>query len=226
MKPRSTILFVFLALAVAPALALGQSPPDQPYPYDVAFGAACEGDALTIRLIITDLTNEGLTVDVRRIESTPNMGGEAVLVSGLFLPVDQGVTELLVPDPGILPGGAGLYEVVLTTFYGDVLPAYYDHLSCTEVPVMVGHMWTDGVFEPCDTESLYMCDQVDLAFAEDTQYIGSWQVLEIYGFPQAYNDRDDCRIQVMDIVPRVETQCQGPVPVSAATWGALKSTYR
>jgi hypothetical protein len=220
------ILFVLFALAAAPALALGQSPPDQPYPYDVQFEATCEGDALTIRLIITDLYGEGLTVDVRRIESTPNMGGEVLLVSGLSLPADQAVTELLVPDPGIQPGGAGLYEVVLMTSYGYNIPAYYDHLSCTEVPVMVGHMWTDGEFEPCDTESLYMCDQVDLAFAEDTQYIGSWQVLEVYGFPQAFNARDDCRIQVMDIVPREETACPGPVPVNAATWGALKSTYR
>jgi hypothetical protein len=220
------IPLVLLALAVVPATAFGQAPPDQPYPYDVGFGAVCEGDVLTIRLTITDLYAEGLTVDVRRIESTPNMGGEAILVSALSLPAGQAVTELLIPDTGIQPGGAGLYEVVLTAYYGDVLPAYYDHLSCTEVPVMVGHMWTDGDFEPCDMGSLYMCDQVDLAFAEDTQYIGSWQVLEIYGFPQAYNDRDDCRIQVMDIVPLAQTDCDIPIAVNTATWGALKSTYR
>jgi hypothetical protein len=224
MSPRSIVFL--LALAAISTAAPAQAPPDQGFPYSVGFAATCEDNDFFLVLDIADYTYSRLTVDVRRIESAPNSAGEAILATGLPTPDDRIRTELVVPDPAIPPGGIGLYEVVLTTEWGETLPPFSGHASCVDAPLMLGHLRSDYEFEACETGSLYACPFVELNYGELYQYAGSFQVLEIRGHIQQFETRDDCWVLVTDIVPLERTDCEPPTPATPLTWGALKSLYR
>ncbi len=224
---------MFTRLCLFPCLILLLAIPctaqtDWPDPIPVSLSTACDGNHFFLHILVDNYEIEEMTMDVRRVESMPDVAGELVLATGLVIPANQQGTEFVLADPGIGPEDVGYYEVTVRWPDGSVYNIETAYLSCTAEPfVMRGYLLTNDSFLPCVGMGLLECDTVILQYGDINQYVGTGELLDIYGWPQDFNGRTDCGVLVVRVEPLgIGTACEGPVPVTATTWSAVKAYYR
>ena len=135
---------------------------------------------------------------------------------------------LVLPDPVIGPGDLGYFEATIFWTDGTEYGTFSDVLSCSEDPfLMRGWLNTDSEFEPCTGMELLECDTVTLHYVDLLQYVGTGELLEIYGWPEYLDERDDCWVRVESIVSLgIGTSCEDPVGLEPTSWSSLKARYR
>lgn len=198
-----------------------------PPPIHISFTDECEGLAFQVKVWVENWSGEDITVSVRRTETAPDMLGEAILAEGVFVAGNQLFTMVL-PDPGIGPGDMGYYMAEVFWPDGSYYGTFEEQLSCAENPyLMRGWLLDESTFQPCTSLGLLECETVTLMYPDLIQYVGTWELLEIHGWPYYLDARDDCWIQVEEIVSLgVGTLCEDVVSQQRVTWGTLKASYR
>ena len=224
MSTRSWFTALFLLLIAAPAL--GQI---YPAPVQITLSSTCDGSDFFLHVTadnFDDITE--MTMDVRRTETAPDMAGPLVLATGLVIPPGQQGLEFVFPDPGIGPGDVGMYEVEVKWPGGSLYDVFSDQFSCAAEPyLMRGYLLTNDIFQPCTGLGLLECDAVTLLYGDMNIHVGTGELLEIYGWPQVLDSRQDCSVLVVRIDSLgVGTACEDVVPSLKRSWSTVKALYR
>ncbi len=220
MVTRLMLLISLILLLAGPALAQCEGF------QALCLETACQGDELVLRVNVR-ATYEGETLSVRRLQSAPDMLGELDLAEAIPIPFDGSYHEYLISDPGIGPEDVGIYQAV-TVLDGSHFRSVREHLSCTPDPyLMRGILNTSADFTPCVDVGLLECETVELLYGELSIYVGIGELLEVYGWPQDLDARDDCSV----LVTRIEslgpnTYCEDVVATGTTSWGAIKARFR
>jgi len=224
MPARSCLVVFLLLVFTVPGMAQ-----DLPGPVQVALSPVCDGNNFSLQLTVDNYDDfTQMTMDVRRAEIAPDMAGPLVLATGLIIPPAAQGLEFVFPDPGLGPEDVGIYEATVKWPDGSLYDVFSAQLSCTEEPyVMRGYLVTNDVFEPCTGLGLLECDAVTLQYGDMNTYVGTGELLEIYGWPQTLDSRQDCSVRVVRIDPLgIGVACEDVVPVMEASWSAVKAFYR
>lgn len=216
----------YLALLISLLILTGTAAAIPP-PIHVYFTTECDGPAFQVKVWVENWSGEEVTMDVVRTQTAPDMLGAEPLIESALVPENQQFS-LVLTDPGVGPGDLGYFEATIYWLDGTEYGTFTDVLSCSEDPfLMRGWLNTDSQFEPCTGLELLECDTVTLHYVDLLQYVGTGELLEIYGWPEYLDERDDCWVQVESIVSLgIGTSCEDPVGLESTTWSSLKARYR
>jgi len=224
MTTRSCFLAILILLLATAASA--QVVPD-PY-FDLDTGTACQGDLFVLTVSVANYSGETSTVVVRRLDSTPDRLGEALLTpEPVDLPLGE-VTTLTFTEPGIDAGGTGLYSVDIYWYDGSLYGQYPAAASCAGEPLLMrGFLVDDATFVPCAGQGLSECTQISLFYGSLNQYIGGGRLLEVFGWFDAFDDLQNCAVTITEINSLgFGGNCDDVVPATPLSWGGLKARYR
>jgi hypothetical protein len=224
MTARSCVVsFLILLLTAATAGAQGV-----PGPMEINVSTACEGDAFVLRVSVLNIDPDVGSMSVTRVTTAPDMLPELLLTADpVALPWNE-ITEVSLPDPGVGPGDLGIYEIELFWNDGSSYYVYQATRSCVDEPfLMRGYLLDTTEFLPCTDQGLLECDIVSLLYGDMNAYVGSNELLEIYGWPISLDARDNCAVTVYSIASLgTQTGCDDVVPAATVSWGAAKARYR
>lgn len=218
-----------ILISVLLLLAFSASAQTIPSPVDVTFLSACEGEEFILRVSAFNFTGENLTLRVRRTGTAPDLLGEQILLEDVVLPYDlEDPLNLLVPDPGVGPGDIGYYEAEVFWPEGTLADTFTGEASCTDEPLLMrGYLLGSSLFQPCTGQGLLECSEVTLLYGDMNLYVGTWNLLEIHGWPTYLNGVDHCSVLVTSITPLgVGALCEDVVGVTSLSWDGLKARYR
>lgn len=225
MAARSSVLVVALLVLASASFAQIIGPP-----ISVTVDTDCQGDDFFLSVLIynTDPEIELYTVTVRRVTTAPDMLPEALLTPEPVWLTPGDYTHLVLPDPGVGPGDIGYYEIEIRYFDGLLYDSFYTWRSCTEDPfLMRGYLVESTMFVPCTGQEMLECGIVSLFYGDMNQYVGTNELLEIYGWVITLNGRDQCSVSVTRIEPLgAGVGCDDIVPAASMSWGTLKARYR
>ncbi len=219
-------LFIFFLTAVG-FLTAAPVAADLPGPVHWSVDVTCVGDGVSVHIVVDNFDITEMAMDVRRVESAPDMAGEVLLAADVAIP--HGATqEFVLADPGLGAGEIGFYEVVMKYPGGSVYDTETVQRSCSAEPyLMRGYLVDTYLFAPCSGVGLLECDTVSLFYGDMNVHVGTGEMLDVYGWVETLNARDNCSVQVMRIEPLgAEARCEDAVGVTTATWSAVKAYYR
>jgi hypothetical protein len=213
-----------LVAALVCAASAGAIPP----PINVFMTTDCSDTEFVLRVVADNFSGETVMLTVRRVQDAPGLQGEQLLLDAVELPSAENPTQFLLPDPELGVQDIGYYEAVVTWADGSPYGSWSTQIACTEEPyLMRGWLLDDSTFQPCTGLGLLECDTVTLMYADMLQYVGTWELLEIYGWTEYLADRDDCWVTVTAIESLgVGTMCEEVVATAPVAWGAVKARYR
>lgn len=223
MSIRFTLITTFVLLALFFNLASAIPPP-----IHVTMSTTCDGDAMQVQVWVENWIEETIYLTVKRTESAPDMLGESILVESLAVPSENQPFGIVLPDPGIGPEDLGFYEAMVFLSDGSEYTVFTEQLSCTEEPyLMRGWLVSDSIFQPCAGLGLLECEEVTLLYGDMNEFVGTGELLEIHGWLNYLEARDECEV----IVTAIESlgagaACEDVVALSPSSWDAVKARYR
>lgn len=223
--PRVAVVFLILTLLASGALAAQT--------FGVFYERICEDIATQLRVTVwnQDLDNPNLPEEFTVIRRTTAPGlAEPLLLTETPIPLPGYMEEVtvVVPDPGLSAGAIGYYEAWAHYADGDEVLMSEGGLSCVANPyLMRARLVTDDLADPCENIGLLECTSVLLADLDLLQYVGTGELLDIYGWPVWLDGPSACGISVTVIEPLGEgATCTDVVAVEPRSWSAVKSLYR
>jgi len=170
-----------------------------------------------------------VSVTVTRKTVLPGFEDPVLLTAEPVPMVDYGGYETVVlTEPQFSDDRIGIYEIRTQWANGEEhLEGEYEH-SCSAHPyLMRGRLITNNEFEPCEGIGLLECPTVSIADLEFLQYVGTGQMVDIYGWPIWLAGVDQCGISITNVEPLPEGEgCEGVVATQPMSWGAVKGLYR
>ena len=223
MKIRSSIMLGLLILCITPLSALSIPPP-----FELSMETACLEDDFQVLVTMGNWSGETMLLTVRRVQVAPALPGELILLHEMAVPSQNDPIEVLLSDPGIGFEDIGYLEATISWPDGSVYDTFTQQLSCSEQPyVMRGWLLETTLFQPCTGFDLLECDTVSLLYGDLNLFVGTGELLEIHGWTQYLNGRDDCHVTVVHIESLgVGVTCEDVVGATALTWGSIKAQYR
>ncbi len=201
--------------------------------WGVSFSRICEDAVTQLRVIVwnedPDHPNLPEEFTIIRTTTAPGLADPLVLTTDpIPLPPYGEQTVVLLPDPGVPAEAIGYYECWAT--FGDGSEVLTDEgaLSCVTDPyLMRALLITDDVAEPCEGIGLLECTSVLLSDLDMLDYVGTGELVDIYGWPVWLNDVNSCGINVTRIEPLDDgATCKGVVALQPKSWSSVKSFYR
>jgi hypothetical protein len=224
MSSRIFVPIFCLLLTALPAIAQ-----DSPNFAEVNFATDCTDTEFHLQVSVNNYSGEPMYLTVRRAQTAPDLAGEAVYTSDVEIPSSvEDPVLFFFSDPQIGVEDIGYFEADLAWPDGTIYDTFTTQVSCTAQPyLMRGWLMTNDVFQPCTGLGLLECESVNLLYWELEQYVGSYELLEIYGWTQYLDAVDDCLVTVVAIESLGEgVACQDVVALTPMTWDSLKSCYR
>ncbi len=201
--------------------------------WGINFHRVC--DELVTQLQVTvwnnDFDNPTLPTEFTVIRTTTAPGlADPLLLTETPIPMpDFGEeTTVLLDDPDLPANAIGYYQCWAHSPGGDDVLVSESSASCVDEPyLMRARLLTDDTAEACEGIGLLECTQVQLSDPSMLEFVGTGELVDIYGWPVWLHSVDSCGISVLRIEPLGEgATCEGVVAVQAASWSAVKSLYR
>lgn len=131
------------------------------------------------------------------------------------------------PEPYLAEDAIGYYEG--WAHYEDG----YEYLmfdgadSCVEDPYLLrGYLMSEYEVLPCEGIGLLECSTVSFGDLDFLQYVGSGEMLDIYGWPVALGGVSNCGIAITHIEPLGEgATCEETVASQDLSWSTVKALF-
>lgn len=144
------------------------------------------------------------------------------------MPADGEQTTVLLDDPDLPANAIGYYQVWAHAPDGDEVLFSEAASSCVDEPyLMRALLVTAEETDPCEDIGLLECGQVQLSDPSMLEFVGTGELVDIYGWPVWLHGVASCGISVLRIEPLgAGATCEGVVAVQSESWSSVKSLYR
>ena len=200
--------------------------------YGISVSRVCEEalNQVRIRVFNYGFDNPMLPDEFTVIRRTTAPGlDEPWLVTETPIPLPEygEIVTIMIPEPDLPADAIGYYEGWAHWDDGDEQLMFDEEDSCVDHPYLLrGRLLTEYEVQPCEGIGLMECTIVSIVNVEFLQYVGTGEMLDIYGWPAWITDAQNCGIAISHIEPLgMGATCSDPVGTQARSWSAVKALF-